>query len=239
MQCVILAGGLGTRIRSRSGGLPKALIEIHGKPFITYQLEWLARQNVRQVVLSVGYRGDLIEKAVGDGTAFGVMVAYAHEGERLRGTGGALRLIADLDLLAPGFFVLYGDSFLPIEFAPVWARSSNGTVPTMTVLRNASRWDRSNVVFHNGEIALYDKEVMDPAGAGMDHIDYGLSVMTRDVITSEFAQDETADLSRLLKRLSREGRLRGVEVFERFYEIGSPQGLDDFADYVMRSGLNA
>ena len=118
MQCIILAGGKGTRIRERSGDLPKALIPVLGKPFIFYQLAWLARQAVTKVVLSLGYRGNMIKAAVGDGSRFGLSVVYADEGDALRGTGGALRLIADLGLLESGFFVLYGDSFLPVDLAP-------------------------------------------------------------------------------------------------------------------------
>ena len=136
MQCVILAGGMGTRIRERSGDMPKALIPVLGKPFIFYQLEWLACQAVTQVVLSIGYHGKLIQSAVGDGAQYGLSVAYADEGNALRGTGGALRFIADLELLESGFFVLYGDSFLPIDLAPMWRVSGEGRDCTMAVLRN-------------------------------------------------------------------------------------------------------
>ena len=232
MQCVILAGGLGTRIREQSGGLPKAMIPVAGRPFIFYQLEWLQRQQVERVVLSIGYRGEDIVAAVGGGAAFGLSVHYVDEGPDLRGTGGALRLIADRDLLDAGFFMLYGDSYLPIEIAPVWQTSQCGRFPTMTVLKNQGRWDRSNVVFRDGEIVLYDKHVRDPAAAGMDYIDYGLFVLTRDVIVENVAAGGAADLAPLLHRLSLGRRLRGHEVFERFYEIGSPQGLRDFEDFI-------
>ncbi len=235
MQCVILAGGLGTRIKGRSGELPKALIPVLGKPFIFYQLEWLARQGVRQVVLSVGHRGAAITQAVGDGARFGVSVAYCDEGEALRGTGGALRLAADLNLLNPGFFVLYGDSYLPIELAPVWLTSDEGRVCTMTVMRNSGRWDRSNVVLRDGEV-LYDKFASGQAAMEMEHIDYGLTVLRRDVIVSEIAANEVMDMASLLHTLSVTKRLRAFEVFERFYEIGSPEGLDDFEAYVRAGG---
>jgi NDP-sugar pyrophosphorylase family protein len=235
VQCVILAGGLGTRIRERAGDLPKALIPVLGKPFVFYQLEWLARQAVRHVVLSVSYRGELIADAVGDGSQFGLSVVCANEGDAPRGTGGALRFIADMDLLDPGFFILYGDSYLPIDLAPVWNTSHGGSRCTMTVMRNRGKWDKSNVLFQDGELVLYDKFAADPAALGMQHIDYGLSVLTRDAIREAFAPQQTADLAPLLNRLSREKRLRGHEVFERFYEIGSPRGLDDFVAYV-RSG---
>lgn len=232
MQCVILAGGLGTRIRERRADLPKALIPVLGKPFIEYQLEWLVRQGVRSVVLSVGHLGAMIVAAVGDGARFGLSVAYSDEGEQLRGTGGALRLVADLGLLNEAFFLLYGDSYLPIELAPVWRTSEEGRVCTMTVLRNRSQWDRSNALIRpNGDL-FYDKFVADPAAAGMDYIDYGLSVLRRDAILGNITPGARSDLAYTLNKLSLAGQLRAHEVTERFYEIGSPQGLDDFEKYV-------
>lgn len=231
MQCLILTGGLGTRIRARGGDLPKALIPVLGKPFIAYQLEWLARQGVRRVVLAVGYRGAMIAAAVGDGSRFGLSVAYSDEGEALRGTGGALRLAADRGLLDDAFFVLYGDSYLTIELLPVWRTSGQGRTCTMTVMRNRGRWDRSNVVVRGG-LALYDKFVADPAAAGMEFIDYGLLVLRRDFVIETIAPDAVCDLALPLKQLGVAGGLRAHEIFERFYEIGSPQGLDDFEHYV-------
>ncbi|MEA2872696.1 MAG: N-acetyl-alpha-D-muramate 1-phosphate uridylyltransferase [Hyphomicrobiales bacterium] len=232
MQCVILAGGLGTRIRGRSGDLPKALIPVVDKPFVAYQLEWLKRQGVRDVVLSVGYRGAMIADAIGDGARFGVSVVYSDEGEILRGTGGALRYAADQNLLDEAFFVLYGDSYLPIDFAPVWHTSENGRFCTMTVMRNRGRWDRSNVVVRDGKLVLYDKFASGPAAEGMEFIDYGLSVLRRDVVQDETTAGETCDLAHVLTRLSRAGKLRAHEIFERFYEAGSPEGLDDFEAYI-------
>lgn len=237
VQCVILAGGQGTRIRARGGDLPKALIPVLGRPFVFYQLEWLARQNVRRVILSVGYRGELISAAVGDGSRFGLSIVCANEGEVLRGTGGALRFVADLGLLDSGFFVLYGDSYLPIDLSPIWKTSEAGRICTMTVMRNDGKWDKSNVLFRNRELILYDKFTSDTAARGMQHIDYGLSVLTRDVIVSAIAQGEVADLACIFNRLSIEGRLRGHEVSERFYEIGSPAGIDEFEAYVRENRL--
>jgi NDP-sugar pyrophosphorylase family protein len=180
----------------------------------------------------VGYRGELIKEAIGNGEAFAVSVRYADEGDNLRGTGGALRYIADLGLLQSGFFVLYGDSYLPIDLDPVWRTSEQGSFPTMTVLRNEGRWDKSNVEFRDGKLVLYDKFASNPATLGMDHIDYGLSVLTRDTIVHGIDAGPKVDLAHLLHRLSKEGRLRGHEVIERFYEIGSSQGLDDLESYL-------
>jgi NDP-sugar pyrophosphorylase family protein len=180
----------------------------------------------------VGHLGAVIAAAVGDGARFGLSVAYSDEGEKLRGTGGALRLAADLDLLDESFFLLYGDSYLPIDLAPVWRRSDEGQVCTMTVLRNQGRWDRSNALIRpNGDL-YYDKTIADPISAGMDYIDYGLSVLRRDAVCNAIASGAKADLAALLNELSTAGELRAHEVHERFYEIGSPEGLDDFAAYI-------
>jgi NDP-sugar pyrophosphorylase family protein len=179
----------------------------------------------------------MIQSAVGDGSQFGLSVAYADEGDALRGTGGALRFNADLGLLEPGFFVLYGDSFLPIDLAPMWRVSEMGRACTMAVLHNRGRWDKSNVIFKDGKIVLYDKFASDQGAAHMEYIDYGISVLTRDVILGEIHSDKVGDLAKLLNSLSVQGRLKGHEVFERFYEIGSPQGLDDFESYVRAKDL--
>jgi NDP-sugar pyrophosphorylase family protein len=237
MQVLILAGGLGTRMRSVREDLPKALLPVHGRPFLAYQLAWLARQGVRSVLLSVGYRADLIRAFAGDGSAFGLSIAYSEEGTTLRGTAGAIRHAADGGHLDDSFFVLYGDSYLPIDIAPVWEASGRGRVATMTVLRNDGRWDKSNVIYEDGRILLYDKRCLDPAAEGMKHIDYGLLVLSRSLICERVAAGRIMDLADILTPMSREGLLAGYEVHERFYEIGSLEGLEDFSDYVARSRL--
>ena len=195
-------GRIGNPYFERSGGLPKALIPVLGKPFLFYQLEWLARQNVRDVVMSVGYKGELIKAAAGNGSDFGLSVTYAEEGDTLRGTGGALRYVADLGLLQNSFFVVYGDSYLPVDLGPVWRTSEQGQVATMTVLRNEGRWDKSNVIFRNGTLLLYDKFAGGPAALDMDYIDFGLSVLTREAIVQGIASGAQVDLALLFNQLS-------------------------------------
>lgn len=232
IQCLILAGGLGTRMKSVTDAmpesLPKALIPIHGKPFAHHQLEWLARSGVQSVVYSIGYRGDAIRESVGDGSRFGLSVRYVDEGKDLRGTGGAIRLAADSGLLEEDFFVLYGDSYLPIPYRPIWdfyQTRKEGAL--MTVLKNQGLWDASNVVFRDGRVVLYDKTLGDRKPAEMVYIDYGLSVLSRGRVMREISANEKSDLAAFFTRASREGSLLGYEVKERFYEIGSPQGLAD------------
>ena len=126
------------------------------------------------------------------------------------------------------FFVLYGDSFLPIDFGAVErAYGESGKPALMTVLRNADRWDKSNARFDGKTVLEYDKR---SPGAEMEYIDYGLSVLTRGVL-APYPDDEPLDLADVLPRLSVNGELAGFEVFERFYEIGSHQGLAETQAY--------
>lgn len=231
MQVVILAGGLGTRIRAISGSLPKALVPIAGVPFIFYQIEWLRKNRVTDVLVLTGYGASQIRDALnarftGDG------IGCCDEGATLRGTAGALRYAGDQGLQQDSFILLYGDSYLPIEIGPLFRASQSGRLPTMSVLRNDGRWDRSNVKFRSGRLELYDKHVDDPAGAGMMHIDYGLSVLQNDLIERYVPAGGVMDLAEILTPLSRAGLLHGYEVTERFYEIGSVTGLQDFEAYV-------
>jgi len=215
----ILAGGLATRMRPLTERIPKALIEVAGRPFVEHQLELLQREGVRRVVLCVGYLGEMVRDCVGDGARFGLSVSYSFDGECLLGTGGALRRA--LPLLGPDFFVLYGDSYLDIDYAPVQtAYRDSGKPALMTVFRNEGRWDTSNVLFDGKTVIRYDKR--HPV-AEMKFIDYGLGVLSGDLISG--AENEAFDLSDLYATLASEGRLAGFEATTRFYEIGTPSGL--------------
>lgn len=235
MQCIILTGGLGTRLYPLTHQVPKTLVEVAGRPFADYQLSWLAKQGVRDVVYAIGHLGKMIRDFVGDGSRWGLSVTYADEGERLRGTAGALRLAVDLDLAAPTFLVLYGDSYLPIDIPPVWKAAIQSCLPVMTVFRNDGRWDSSNVVFSEGRVQLYEKGRSDAAKIGMRHIDYGLSVLQRPLIEEFVPSGQVMDLSTIFHRLSIDGRLLGFEVIQRFYEIGTHQGLAELDTFLKES----
>jgi NDP-sugar pyrophosphorylase family protein len=236
MQCVILAGGLGTRLGSITRIIPKAMVPINGRPFVDYQLGWLARNSITSVVFCIAHLGEQIAAHLGHGDAFGLKVRYVEDGEVLRGTGGALRRALDAGMLAESFFVLYGDSFLPIPFPPVFEHFRGcGRAALMTVTRNEGRWDCSNVVFAPPRVALYDKRADETTRRLMTHIDYGLSVLSRNLIADHIPPGTTYDLAELYHRLSLAGDLMGYEIVERFYEIGSPAGIADFSDYVAGS----
>jgi len=222
----ILAGGLATRLRPITATVPKALIEVAGKPFIFRQLDYLRSQGASDVVLCTGYLGDQIESAVGSGSAFGLRVAYSPDGPTLLGTGGALMQAAPL--LGEQFFVLYGDSFLPCNFREVQASFvASGQPALMTVLRNRDRWDRSNVLFRAGRIIEYNKRT---PSKEIQHIDYGLGVLSLGVFNG-YSVARPFDLADVYHELSLAGKLAGHEVRERFYEIGSHEGLKETESY--------
>jgi NDP-sugar pyrophosphorylase family protein len=229
MQCVILAGGLGTRMRPLTYTTPKTLLPVRGRPFAYYQLHWLAAQGVTEVVYSIGHRGEMIRRYWEQEISPVPSLCFVDEGEKLLGTGGALSLALEQGVLHDRFLVIYGDSFLPVRFVPIWqAFQSSGLPALMTVLRNQGRWDRSNASYQNGRVLLYNKA----GGPEMEYIDYGLSALQREVLDGWGGRPY--DLANMLHDLSVKGRLAGFEVDQRFYEIGSPTGLLDFQEYLER-----
>ena len=225
----VLAGGLATRLRPLTERIPKALVEVNGVPFIDHQLALLRRNGSRRVVLCLGYRGEQVEAHVGGGAAYGLEVYYSFDGARLLGTGGALRSAADL--LGEVFWVLYGDSYLDFDYQAVWEYFAALNAPgLMTVLCNEGRWDRSNVVFEQGQLRHYDKRRPKPE---MKHIDYGAALLRRDALL-RIPPDEPYDLADLYAELVRAGEMIGYEVTQRFYEIGSLSGLRETEEYLSR-----
>ena len=226
LPVAILAGGLATRLQPVTRKIPKVLIEVAGKPFICRQLDYLFCLGVTRVVACVGHLGEQIESAVGDGRAFGLAVQYSYDGPVLLGTGGALRRA--LPLLGERFFTLYGDSYLPCDFRAVQQAFLKSDKPAlMTVLHNEDQWDKSNVSFRDGRIVEYNKSAPRPE---MTYIDYGLGILTAAALES-YPKDRAFDLSEVYHELSLAGRLAGFEVTERFYEIGSSQGLKETEAY--------
>jgi NDP-sugar pyrophosphorylase family protein len=226
-ECVILAGGVASRLGAQAGKLPKTIVPVAGRPFADHQLTWLAEQGVEEVVYCIAYRGDQIREYVGDGSNWGLSVAYVDEGTDLRGTGGAVRLAYDEGVLAGDFAVLYGDAYLRLDLPNVFRAFEISAQPAlMTVLRNEGRWDKSNADFDGKLVTRYSKSQGD-----FEWIDYGLLMFERDVI-AEIPADQPSDLADLLSRLSDAGRLAGFEAKDRFYEIGSPSGLAELEAFL-------
>jgi NDP-sugar pyrophosphorylase family protein len=222
MQVVILAGGLGTRLKAVAGDLPKALVPVAGKPFIEHQFALLRRNQLERVLLCVGYMGHQVEQFVGNGSRFGMQVRYSYEDPALLlGTGGAL--LNALVHLEDAFLVLYGDSYLPTDYqAVIRAFQERQHRAMMCVFRNEGRWDSSNVRIAGGRVVFYSKAAQ--LGEA-DYIDYGLSVYRRTAVQAYQGVTMPLDLARMQEDLVRRNEMASFEVHDRFYEIGKPTGL--------------
>ncbi len=229
LPIAILAGGLATRLRPITETIPKALVEIAGEPFLGHQLRLLSQRGLERVVLCVGYLGEQVRDYAGDGSAFGLHVDYSFDGPQLLGTAGAIRQA--VPLLGETFFAIYGDSYLPCDYEDVAQTFlKSGKPGLMTVFRNDGRWDVSNVEYSEGRILAYDKANRTPR---MRHIDYGLGVFRRGAFDA-VPDNRPCDLAAVYQDLLRRGDLAAWEARERFYEIGSLEGMRELTEFLSR-----
>jgi len=231
MPVVILAGGLATRLRPLTERIPKAMIDVAGHPFLWHQLQLLARNGARRIVLAVGYLGELVQQEFGDGSKLGLTLDYCFDGPVLLGTAGAIRRA--LPMLPERFFVLYGDSYLPCDYRAVQRSfDAAGLAGLMTVYRNEDAYDRSNVEYDGRRILQYDKLQRTPQ---MRYIDYGLGAFERRVF-EELPHNTKIDLATVYQDLLAKGQLASYEARDRFYEIGSAEGLRETAEFLKERG---
>lgn len=220
---------MATRLRPITEKIPKLLVEVAGEPFFSHQIRLLKKAGLHHLVLCVGYLGERIVEQYGDGSKWGVKIEYSFDGPTLLGTGGAL--IQALPKLGDAFYVLYGDSYLPVDYLDV-GRSflESGKLGLMTVFENHERYDTSNVLFADGQIVVYDKKNKVPA---MHHIDYGLGLLRANSL-KVYPKDAVVDLAAVYGQLVAEKQLAGYEVKDRFFEIGSHAGLNEL-DQLLRT----
>ena len=233
LTLAILAGGLATRLRPMTETVPKSLLEVNGEPFAMHQLRLLQANGIRRVVICIGHLGALVQRAIGDGGALGLEVDYSIDGPVLLGTAGAIKNA--LPKLGKTFFVMYGDSYLPCDYAAISRNfESAGVLGMMTVFRNEGKWDTSNVEFAAGKIVAYSKANRNPR---MRYIDYGLGVFRAEAFDI-LPVGEASDLAELYMDLLQRRQLAAYEVTERFYEIGSPEGLRETAEFLAAQRVN-
>lgn len=226
MSIIILAGGLATRLRPISFKTPKSLIKVNGTPFIDHQLNLIKDQGIKKVVLSCGHLGEKIEKHVGSGHKYNLQIEYSYDGKTLLGTGGAIKKA--LPLLSDNFIVLYGDAYLLGNYIQIASKLTPPNLGLMTLFRNKDKFDSSNVIFENGKVLKYDKNEKNPQ---MEYIDWGISVFNKKAF-SNFLDKEQFDLSQVFQALIKNNFLQGHEVTQRFYQVGSPAGLKELANFL-------
>ena len=208
----------------------KDLIDVAGKPFISRQLNYLSDQGIKDIVICVGHLGNQIKNYIGNGLKYNLNVSYSDDSDRLLGTGGSIKKACQI--LGEHFFILYGDSFLPVNFTLVEKAYFQEKKPAlMTVLKNKGRWDKSNAYFKD-KCVKYNKK---KPQKNMDYIDYGLNIV-KNSIFSDFPSNEVFDLADVFENLSNKSLLAGFEIYDRFYEIGSINGLNDTIEFFKKNG---
>ena len=223
MQVIILCGGKATRLGALAKDTPKSLVDVSGRPFLAIQIELLKKMGATEIVLCTGYLGDQIEDACGDGRFWEVSIQYSHDGIPLQGTAGAIKKASPL--LRDQFFVLYGDSYLPIELREIFRRfTESGKLGMMVVYKNDNKFDTSNVILDNQMVKTYDKKF---PRSGMAHIDAGISILQKEAL--EFIpSNDVSQLETFYRKLVDMGELAAFETNQRFYEVGSLTGLEEF-----------
>lgn len=227
-QAIILAGGKAKRLRPLTESKPKSMIEFNGKPFIEYQLDLLISNGIEEVVICLGHLGDQIRRhLVSSGSSIKILYSRdSDDSNRLLGTGGALKKAAPL--LEKRFFILYGDSYLPVDYRPLSQDFIDREMAAaMTVYENRDRYDKSNVELSGDKVEAYDKR---NRSERMIHIDAGLLIFKKEIV-ADIPPDRQIDLETVLKRLVSTNRLKAVPVKQRFFEIGSLKGYEEFCRF--------
>jgi mannose-1-phosphate guanylyltransferase len=230
MQAVILAGGLGTRLGSLTARIPKPLVPVAGVPYLEHQLRLLARQSIRDVVLLTGYLGQAIEDCFGDGGSLGLSIRYSREPSPL-GTGGALRLAAPL--IADPFLLIYGDSYLPIDYREVVAGLDPFPVTGVVVVfddREGRTSVRNNIAIgDDGFVIRYDKDSLNDQS--LKFVEAGVLAFRRSVI--DLIPEGVVSLEKeLFPQLIATRQLRAYPTGQRFYDIGTPERLRAIEEYL-------
>ncbi len=226
---LILAGGKATRLGAHTVQTPKFLLPIQdGYVFADFQLQRAAVWGFRDVLLSLGHFGEQIRKHCGDGSRWGLRVTYCDDGSQPLGTGGAV-LSAMSKSAAEIFAVTYGDTLLSItteqirEMELLLQKDANRE-GLMTVFENKVPGHQANAKLRENTV-LYDKQHPEP---DWNHLDYGFLFLRTSFVRSWTQFGTHFDLADPLSAASKMGRVLGYEIRERFWEIGTPEALEEF-----------
>lgn len=230
-QVVIFAGGLGTRLGERTRLTPKPIIPVAGKPYLEWQIELLKSHGFREFLLLTGHLGEQIEQHFGDGDRWGVRVLYSREPKPL-GTAGALQLAASK--LQDRFLLMNGDTFFPFDYS-AFARQATTrdqsawlvAVPRYVLGADAPRG--------NVRLDADGQSVVEYVRGGQESFEFvhaGMFVLGRLWLSLIPGGEGLAIEAALCPPLIERGLLRAFVVNERFYDMGTPQQLDELESFL-------
>jgi len=221
-HCVVLAGGLGTRISEITGGLmPKALVDVCGKPFLYYKIRSLIEMGFDSIDVLIGQHGNQISEFLHTQQFDNAVIRCFNDGPSLLGTGGSI--VAAINHLPDWFWVTYADSYVVADTKKIDLEIYDTNKSVMVVLKNSNSVEPSNVKIDvaTGEIVSYRK-----GSADSDHewIDYGLLRFNRR--TFENITAYPVDLNRVITDEIGLRNLYSYEATEMFWDVGTPERLE-------------
>ncbi|MCC8127919.1 MAG: nucleotidyltransferase family protein [Clostridiales bacterium] len=230
MQAVILAGGLGTRLRSVVSDRPKPMADVNGEPFLAYLLRDLKNAGVQNIIFAVGYMGEKIEEYFGNGSRWGLNIDYAYEKELL-GTAGAIRntrsCIREAEVL-----VMNGDTYYKMDYAKMFESARDGKNDMMIVLRavpDVSRYGK--VTLEDGRIVKFnEKDVTAGSEAGSGLINGGVYWMKTELIDAIPEGRVSLENTMIPKWLSEGRPISGCVHDGYFIDIGVPEDYYRFVE---------
>lgn len=228
-QAVILAGGLGLRMRPLTDTVPKPMIEIHGRPFLEYLVEQLRAAGIERILMLLGYLPGQIQAHFGDGSRWGVSISYAVTPPEAQ-TGTRVR--EALDSLDPVFLLLYGDNYWPLQLDRMWQRFVAADPAAMTTIyRNRDGYSRDNVRLVEDRIVVYDRSRSQP---GLGGVEIGYAILKRDVLAELLPASDTPIEEAVYPVLASRGELLAYPTDHRYYGVGSLERLPATTAFLAR-----
>lgn len=224
----ILAGGMATRLGKLSESKPKSLIETAGRPFIDWQLDLLEKAGITSVYLLVSHFSNQIVDHLATREKKSLQIQCLVDGPVPAGTGGAL--LANYDSLPEIFFLMYGDSYLDIDYKAMYEYFLEQDLAyLMAVCKTPlNEVAISNAEVANGKVVQFSKNQF---SIRMEYEDFGLSILRREILTP-FLSNKNCDLSTITEKLAFEGKVGSYIVNDKYYEVGSSQGISDFEKHM-------